>query len=153
MSGILRGKVTQTGADTFTQLAVDTNLTADGKSAWLITKLTAFWENGYTAAAADQKLSAIVSTKKTTVTTPDEATELARVAWGVANTAGVAVAYPVEMQRVVVPPIDRITAQPLIYLSVDSTTTGIANVIYFTVEYEIVKLSDIEVLRLLVGGA
>lgn len=153
MSGIIRGKVTQGGADTFTQLAIDTNLTADGKSAWLIKKITAFWENGYTAAATDQTLSAIVSTKKTTVSTPDEASELGRVAWAVANTAGIAVAYEMEMQRSIEPPFDRVTAQPIIYLSVSSTTTGLTNVVYFTVEYDIVKLSDMEVLRLLVGGS
>lgn len=150
---ILRVKVTQGGADTFTQVAIDTNLTADGKSAWQFTRLTAFWENGYTAAAADQTISAILSTQVTTVTTPVDAEEIARVNWSIANTAGVAVAYPLDLIKEVSIPTDRITVQPIVYASVSSVTTGLANVVYFELEYEVVKLSDIEVLRLLLGGA
>jgi hypothetical protein len=152
MGGIIRGKVTQTGVDTFTIGAIDTNLTIDGKAGWLITKMTCFWEDGYTAAAADQTISGILATQAT-VTTPSDNEELARVNWAVANTAGVAVAYPMELQKSVSPPVDRITAQPAIYFQVSSTGTGLANDVYYEVEYEIVKLTDIEVLRLLVGGA
>jgi len=150
---ILRLSVTQGGADTFTQVAIDTDLTADGKSAWQFTRMKAFWSNGYVAAATDQILSAILSTQATTVTVPTDPEEIARVTWAVANTAGVAVAYPVELIKVVDVSIDRITVQPTLYASVSSTTTGLTNVVYFEFEYEVVKLSDIEVLRLLVGGS
>lgn len=150
---ILRLKVTQGGADTFTQTTINTDLTADGKSAWQFTKMKAFWENGYTAAATDQTISAILSTQATTVTVPTDPEEIARVTWAIANTAGVAVAYPVELIKQVDVPMDRITVQPTVYVSVSSTTTGLTNVVYFELEYEVVKLSDIEVLRLLVGGS
>lgn len=153
MSGIIRGVTTQSGADTFTQTLIETNLTASSKAAWQINKVRAFWTNGYTAAAADQMMSAVLATRITTVTTMNESEELARVSWAVANTAGVAVAYPFEPIKELVVPMDRITAQPFLYMGCSSLTTGLSNVIYWEITYEIVKLTDIEVLRLLVGGA
>jgi len=150
--GIKRIKVTQGGADTFTATAIDTNLTSDGKIGWLITKVKAFWENGYSAAAADQTISAILASQAT-VTTPVDTEELARVNWAVANTAGVAVAYPVELQKEIMAAPDRVTVQPTLYAQVSSATTGLTNVMYFEIEYDEVKLSEVEFLRLLVGGA
>ena len=150
---ILRGVTTQTGADTFTQTAIDTNLTADGKAGWEIVRMRAFWAGMYALAAADMTLSAILSTQITTVTTLNQAAEIARVNWAIANTAGVAVAFPVEQIKQDDLIETRVTAQPLLYLGVSSATTGAANVIYWEIEYNIVKLSDVETLRLLVGGA
>lgn len=150
---ILRGVTTQSGADTFTQSTIDTNLTADGKAGWEILSFRAFWPGMYALAAADMTLSAIVTTQVTTVTTMSQSAEIARVNWAIANTAGVAVAFPVEQikQDQLIEP--RITAQPLLYVGVSSATTGAANVVYWEIEYNIVKLSDVETLRLLVGGA
>jgi len=150
---ILRGVTTQTGADTFTQTAIDTNLTADGKAGWEIVRMRAFWAGMYALAAADMTLSAILSTQITTVTTLNQSAEIARVNWAIANTAGVAVAFPVEQIKQDDLIETRVTAQPLLYLGVSSATTGAANVIYWEIEYNIVKLSDVETLRLLVGGA
>jgi hypothetical protein len=47
----------------------------------------------------------------------------------------------------------RVTVQPFIYLGIESSGTANANDVVFRVYYEIVKLSDLEVLRLLAGGA
>jgi len=149
---IERVVVTQTGNDTFTTGSIDTGLSADGKAAWKINSIKAFASNLYTAAAADQTLSAILSSQAT-VTVPFDPEELGRVNWAVANTAGVAVAYPVEQEKMVLVPEDRLTVQPTLYAQVSSVGTGIANVVYFEISYDVVKLSDIEVLRLLIGGA
>lgn len=150
--GIIRGSTTQSGVDTFTQTAIDTNLDADGRTGWNILGVEAYYSNGETVAAADSDVSLILSTRATTVTTFDESEEIARINWAVANTGGVAVAYPLELiKRSVVFP--RLTVQPTIYVGVSSTLSGIANIVFWHVEYELVKLSDIEVLRLLVGGA
>lgn len=150
--GIIRQKVTQTGADTFTAAAIDTGLTSDGKAGWQINSIKVFWENGYSAAATDQTISAILSTQAT-LTTPNDNEELVRVNWAVANTGGVAVAYPVDLLKERAAAIDRVTVQPTLYAQVSSVTTGLTNVIYFEIDYEIVKLTEIEVLRLLIGGA
>jgi len=150
---ILRGVTTQSGADTFTQTAIDTNLTADGKAGWEVVSFRAFWPGMYALAAADMTLSAILATQVTTVTTLNLAAEIARVNWAIANTAGVAVAFPVEQTKTDILIETRITAQPLLYVSLSSATTGAANVVYWELEYNVIKLSDVETLRLLVGGA
>jgi len=149
---IIRGVLTQTGADTFTQAVIDTNLTVDGKSGWQILGFKATWLLGYTVAATDNILSAILSTRVTTVTLPSETEEIARVSWAVANTAGVAVAYPFEPIKSADVLETRITVQPNLYVSASSTTTGLTNVLYYEFTYEPVKLSDLEVMRLLQGG-
>jgi hypothetical protein len=146
-----RGVSTQGGADTFIATSIDTNLTADGKSGWEIKAVRAYYSNGETGAAADADVNLIVAVQAT-VTTFDQDEEIARLNWAVANTAGVAVAYPLELiksQQLFAP---RITVQPLVYVQVSSTASGLANVIYWEIFYEIVKLTDIEVLRLLQGG-
>jgi len=149
---ILRQKVTQTGADTFTVAAIDTNLSSEGKVGWAIKSLKAFWENGYTAAAADQTISAIIASQAT-VTTPSDPEELARVNYAIANTGGVAVAYPIDLQKKIDAAEDRVTVQPILYAQVSSVTTGLTNVMYFELEYEEVRMSELEFLRLLIGGA
>jgi len=151
MAIVRRGVVTQTGADTFTVGTIDTNITADGKSGWEIQSFSGYWSNGETVAAGDAEANLILSTQAT-VTTFDMDEELYRLNWAVVNTAGVAVTYThglVKREELIVP---RLTVQPALYVHVSSTTTGAANVMYYEVSYEIVKLSDLEVLRLLQGG-
>lgn len=149
---IIRGLITQTGNDTFTASEILTGLTVDGKAGWQINGFKAFYSNGYTAAAADQIANCILATIST-VTTPNLDDEIARVSWGVANTAGVAVAYPFEPIKQAVIQEPRVTVQPELYIQAATTTTGITNSFYYEISYEIVRLTDVEVLRLLMGGA
>jgi hypothetical protein len=144
--------VTQGGADTFTAVAIDTGLTADGKAGWQINAIRAFWVDGAAVAAADHSISAKVATIATT-TTFGSSDEIDRVAWGLQNTAGVAVAVPYEpiKQDFLLEP--RVTVQPNIYVQVESAGTAQANDVIFEIYYDVVKLSDLEVLRLLAGGA
>jgi hypothetical protein len=147
-----KGVVTQGGADTFTSAQILTGLTVDGKAGWQINGFKAFWSNGYTAAAADAIANCVLSTL-TTVTLPNADDEIARVSWAVQNTGGVAVAFsfePIKKAELTEP---RVTAQTDLYVHANSTTTGLTNVFYYEISYEIIKLTDLEVLRLLVGGA
>jgi hypothetical protein len=144
--------VTQGGADTFTAGAIDTGLTADGKAGWQINAIRAFWVDGAAVAAADHSISAKLSTIATT-TTFGSADEIDRVAWGLQNTAGVAVAVPYEPVKEHFLTESRVTVQPNIYVQVESAGTGQANDVILEIFYDVVKLSDIEVLRLLAGGA
>jgi len=144
--------VTQGGADTFTTGLIDTGLSADGKAAWSIYAIRAWWVNGAAVAAVDHSAFAKVSTLATT-TTFTSADEIDRVGWGVQNTGGVAVAYtydPIKEHSLFEP---RITVQPFIYVQNESTATGQANQLQIQIFYDIVKLTDLEVLRLLAGGA
>jgi hypothetical protein len=149
---ILKGTVTQTGADTFTAYQILTGLTVDGKAGWQINAFKATWINGYTAAAADNIANCVLSTLATS-TTPNLDDEIARVSWSVQNTAGVAVAMvfePIKMANMLEP---RVTAQTDLYVHSNTTATGLTNIMYWELDYDIVKLSDIEVLRLMVAGA
>jgi hypothetical protein len=146
-----RGLTTQGGADTFVASSIDTNLTADGKAGWEIVAVSAYYTNGETAAAADSDVNLILAVQAT-VTSFEQDEEIYRLNWSVANTAGVAVAYPVPLikRELLIEP--RLTVQPLLYVQVSSTLSGLANAIAWEIHYNIVKLTDIEVLRLLQGG-
>jgi len=144
--------VTQSGADVATSAAVDTGLTADGKAAWSITGIECYWEDGASIAAADWSIVASVGTI-VGETRFGSADEIARVSWGLQNTGGVAVAVPYDPQKELFMFEPRVTVQPYIYVTVVSDGTSNANDVIFVIHYDIVKLSDIEVLRLLAGGA
>lgn len=149
---LIRGTATQGGADTAVNLAVETNLTADGKFGWEIYALEVYWVNAEAVAAADWELTALFGT---TTATPSYASadEIVRVSWGMQNTAGVAIAIPYEPIKQIIMIEPRVTVQPTIYFTVISTLTGQANNCIYHLYYNTVKLSDLEVLRLLAGGA
>jgi hypothetical protein len=146
------GSVTQSGADTTTTLAIDTDILLDGKTGWMIKALRVFWANAEAAAAADWEVTgAITTTTVAPVFTSSD--EIARIEWGLQNTAGVAVAVPYEPVKLIELIEPRVTVQPTIYFQAVSTLTGQANTLQFHLFYDVVKLTDIEVLRLLAGGA
>lgn len=144
--------VTQGGADTFTSVGIDTGLTADGKAGWSINRIRAFWVDGSTVAAADWQMSAILATIATATAFGDD-DEIDRVSWGLQNTGGVAVGISYEPVKEHILFAPRVTVQPIVYVAVASSATAIANDVIIEFDYDIVKLSDLEVLRLLAGGA
>lgn len=149
---ITKGTVVQTGADAFTATRILTGLTVDGKAGWSIKSFKVTWLLGYTAVAADNIANCVLSTI-TTATTPDLDDEIGRVSWSVQNTAGVAVAMIFEPMKLLVLPEPRVTAQTDLYIQCNTTTTGLTNTMYWELEFDIVKLTDLEVLRLMVAGA
>jgi len=149
---VLKKLVTQGGADTFTAVAIDTNLTVDGKAGWSISAIEAYWVDGAAVAAGDWSIHAKLATIATSTSFVDD-DEIARVDWGLQNTGGVAVSVPYEPFRGISLPEPRVTVQPIIYVQVESSGTAQANDVIFRVYYDIVKLTDLEVLRLLAGGA
>jgi len=144
--------VTQSGSDTSTWVAIATGLTVDGKAGWQINGMSAYWVDGQSVAAADMIVNGVVSTVNTGTSYGDD-DEVARVSWGLQNTAGTAVAVPFEPIKSVQLVEPRVTVQPTIYVGIISQTSGQANDMIFVVNYDIVRLSDNEVLRLLAGGA
>jgi hypothetical protein len=145
--------VTQSGNDTATSATWETGLTADGKTGISILGFQAYWTDGQSVAAGDWRLHAIINTLGVSETTPVSDDEIARVEWAVQNTGGVAVAIPLEPSKQFTLPEERVTVQPEIYLCVESSSTGQANDVIFVIQYDLVKLTDVEVLRLLAGGA
>lgn len=149
---VIKKLVTQAGNDTFTSAAIATALTVDGKVGWNIMAMEAYWSDGAAVAAGDWYLNAKLATISTTTAFSDD-DEICRLDWGMQNTGGVAVSVPYEPFRGLSLAEPRVTVQPNIYVSVESSGTSQANDVIFRVYYEIVKLTDLEVLRLMAGGA
>lgn len=147
----IRTLVTQSGADTFTASALALP-DLDGKTGYQINAIRAHWKDGAAVAAADYTLVASVQVAATGLTFVDDEM-IDFVSWGVQNTGGVAVALPFEPVREHELFEPRLTVQPSIYVAVDSAATGQANDVVIEVFYETVKLSELEYLRLLAGGA
>ena len=143
---------TQGGADTSSYAVIDTGLTVDGKIGIEIYAMEVYWVNGETAAAADYEVTAAITT---TLATPSftSADEIQRVQWGLQNTAGVAIAVPYEPYKQVVMIEPRLTVQDTLYFHVVSSATAQANNCHARIYYNTVKLTDLEVMRLLVGGS
>lgn len=147
----IRQLVTQSGADTFT--SVELSLPAlDGKTGYRIHGIRAHWDDGAAVAAADYELHASVITQAT-VTVPSDDELIDQVSWGMQNTGGVAVAPTFEPQKEHILFEPRVTVQPELYVAVESANTSQANDVYIEVFYDTVKLSELEYLRLLAGGA
>lgn len=142
----------QTGLDTATGIAIQTGLTADGKTAWMIKAMEVEWVNIQGAPAQDWKLTVALKTTNITAdfSSPDE---ICRVEWAMQNTGGVAVSVYVEPVKSIVLMEPRVTVQPTLYIRLDSAATGLTGSAKVRVYYDIVKLTDVEVLRLLAGGA
>lgn len=149
---VKRGVVTQTGSDTLTAVTVDTNITVDGKAGWEIAGVSAYWSTGESVAAADWDVNLVIATQPTATLFSDDE-EIYRLNWALQNTAGVAVAVPLTLVKRELLLQPRLTVQPAIYVQAVSQLTGTANTLYYEILYDIVKLSDLEVLRLLQGGA
>lgn len=143
--------VTQGGADT-TGYALFPLPDLDGKSGRRILGMRAFWSGAQAAAAADHVLQAIVQTQTGAVAAPTDNEFICAVAWGQQNTAGVAVTLNYEPYKEVALMDERVTVQD-IYAAVPSTTTGLTNTVYVQLFYETVKLTELEYLRMLAGGA
>jgi hypothetical protein len=149
---LYRGVLTQGGADTFTAAQILTGLTVDSKAGWQINGFKVFWSNGYLGAAQDAMANCVLSTLAT-VTTPNQEDEIARVTWGIQNTAGVAVAMGIEPIKQALVTEPRVTVQSDLYVHGSTVTTGLTNIFYFEISYDIIKMSELEVMRLMIGGA
>jgi len=148
----IKGTITQSGSSTYTSSEIETNLTVDGKAGWDIKAFRGFYSNFYTQNAADIFQNLILSTLAT-ATTFDQDDEICRCAWqagGTLFTDAWAVMVPIQQALF---SGSRLTVQPTLYVNSQATGQSAAGVMYWSMDYEIIKLTDIEVLRLLQGGA
>lgn len=148
----IKGTVTQTGANTYTSSTVDTNLTADGRTGWDIRRFAGFYSNINGQIAADFSQNLILATI-TTVTTFDSKDEIARVAWQAGGTLFTDAFQNFDPIKNAVFSGSRLTVQPFLYVNSSSAGQSGAGIMYWEMDYDIIKLTDIEVLRLLQGGA
>lgn len=151
-----RGVVVLPAAGTFTQATIDTNISADSRFGMEITGFKAYMRSRDATGVEvpeSNLIEAILSTRVTTITTPDETVEIARVGWALRFSTAASMAEQ-EPEKQAIMLMSRLTVQPNLYVGVKgSTTVGAITDIYYEFSYEIVKLSDVELLRLLVGGS
>lgn len=149
---IIRQLVTQGGADAFKAVAIDTNIQVDGKLGWEIQRVVVRWKDfNNTIVDVPFNFEAYVNTTGA-VSTMVDVDEIARAELQRYNTTGVEgyLLNPILECMLMEP---RITVQPFIYCCVDTVDTGVTNDVEFLIQYETVKLSDLELMRLLQGGA
>jgi len=146
------GVTTQTGADTTTSTTIDTGVTIDSKLGIEITAIEVVIPGLTAAPAGDFRVDFILATTTGQVLF-NSADNIDQISWGVQNTAGVAVAFDFEPKKLLVLPEPRLTVQPLLYATLYSTGTTLTNVAYWRIFYDQVKLTDLELMRLLIGGS
>lgn len=150
---LIRFNPTQGGADTV--LSSSMNLPAlDGKSGYQINAIEVYWKNSESVAAADYEVYVAVQKIAGTLTERIGVDDwIVGVSWGQQNTAGVAVVASVEpyKSQILIEPI--VTVVPDLQVVSFSSSTGQANQFAVIVHYDVVKLTELEYLRLLAGGA
>ena len=151
---IKRLVVSQSTADTDVVTAIPTLLTVDGRTGWSLTCLRTVWRNGNSVAStiAASSLTAQLATEDTfqTFTDPDMVAMNRYATHGIAASTS-AYTFSGYMEYVMME--NRLTVEPYLYAIVNSTATAQLNVVQFEFQYELVKLTDLEVMRMLQGGA
>jgi hypothetical protein len=137
-----------------TSLTIPTLLTVDGRAGWSIVGISMLvnnWE-GCVVPTADCSLQIQLNTEtgQQTFTDPDN---IALVIFGTSGIAASTSAFQINNRQDIVLPIPRLTVQPNLYLSVTSTGLAVGAVIHASIFYEITKLTDLETMRLMQGGA
>lgn len=149
---IARYTLTQSGVDTTTAVAMNL-FPLDGKSGYEFTAIEVYWKNAENPAHADWEMYTAIQ-KSASGLTDRNADEdwIVGVSWGMQNTLGTAVSTPVDMQK------KEILIEPLITVSQSlnvvcfSSATNQANSISVVAHYNVVKLTELEYLRLLAAG-
>jgi hypothetical protein len=146
--------VIQSAANVNAQVALPTLLTVDGKSGWAINGVKFSVTNIGAAVipTADCFAQLELNTEAGTQSAIDNdsvCVEYIAISGIAASTS----AFVVPVTYTAVLPSPRITVQPNLYLFVSSIGMASGLSVVAEVFYEIVKLSDLEVMRLLQGGA
>lgn len=143
----------QPSADGQVTVAIPTGLTVDARLGWSIVRIEATWVNiSSTSFVVSNVLNVQLNTEATTqVYTDPDLVEWIR--FTVKGTTAAVVGQQVQgfvARDLFVP---RLTVEPNLFVDIVSTGTGQANNVHFALFYEQVKLTDLEVMRLLQGGA
>jgi hypothetical protein len=146
-------KCTQGSADAFVQATEYTGIDPSGGKGWMLTRLEVAIPvlPGIQALSADAEMHWSVSRdSKTAVVSLDDADSIAMGGFFNSLTTSGQVLVPALFVHEFAPGI--IVVEPTIFFQLDSTATGLANVNDFRLYYEEVKLSEVDILRMLTQG-
>jgi len=153
MSSIKKSML-QTGVNVTTELAIPTLLTVDGKSGWNILGMNLILSGLGPAVVPTTDAQALVELNtEAGVQNFDDPDNIIFHQFQFSGIAASTSGYQVfnTVQHTLILP--RLTVQPNLYLNL--STSGLAQVLTVNVEivYETVRLTDVEVMRLMQGGA
>jgi hypothetical protein len=146
--------VTQSGANVDGEVLLPTLLTVDGKSGWLITGVK--FSIGNLPFAVIPTADCQATMELNTETGLQSAIDKDCICIEYAAFSGIAAStssYQVQTTYNAVIPEGRLTVQPNLYLHISTVGFSAALNVICEVFYEVVKLTDMEVMRLLQGGA
>jgi len=153
MQNIIKSVITQATLNTDVALTIPTLLTVDGRLGWNIKRFkTTITMPSSIVPTSDATITVQLNTETglQSFTDADNVCQSLYLFNGIAaSTSGFQVAPHQEW----VSDVGRLTVEPNLYVVL--STTGLAGVMiaYTEIEYETVKLTDMEVMRLLQGGA
>jgi len=136
------------------EVLIPTLLTVDGKAGWMINGVR-FLAPGLNVAVSPL-VDCNLFMQLNTETGDQLPTDPDSIVYEVAGFSGIAAstsAFQVQSSFESVIPNGRLTVQPDLFFRLTSSGMTAALTVYVTVFYDIVKLTDLEVMRLMQGGA
>lgn len=153
MAIVIKKTLTQSGADALVSVPIDTNLTIDGKAGWEIIGARVLFNTLHAVSGSTINATKVVLGTESTIPLPSDNEEIFTLQMGIHGVAGSTSSWVINSTQTLVLPAPRVTVQPTLFLYLSSSATGVANVAYVEVHYDIIKLTDMEVMRLYQGGA
>jgi hypothetical protein len=151
---MIKLEVTQTVLNTPATGIIPTGLTVDGRSGWNIQGIKLLFENASACVTQVAKCTANIQLNTEAgsqgFTDNDSITFMSYQFQGIAASTSAHQIFPVQQEDLIIP---RTTVQPNLFVFLN--TTGMVATASFgiVVFYEIIKLTDLEVMRLMQGGA
>jgi len=146
--------VFQTATNATAEIVFPTGLTIDGRTGWNI--LGVRWESvnlyNVVPVTANSKIECQVNTE-TGNQSPMDADNILNICLQYKGTAASTAAFQMQSQGTIPLVAPRLTVQPNLYFHLETAGLTAAASLVLTVDYDVVKLTDLEVMRLYQGGA
>jgi hypothetical protein len=150
---IKKYKIAQASANTDVEFIIPTGIAADSRQGWAIKRVTAWFAS---AAAVISTADITVNLQLNAETGTQDFLDNDSIAYLIMLFNGVAAStsgFQIDAKVEWVSLDGRVTVQPELYLRLVTSGAGAACGFNVEIEYEVIKLTDVEMLRLLQGGA
>jgi hypothetical protein len=153
MQNIIKNQVAQATMNTDVVVSIPTLLTVDGRLGWNIKRFkTTITMPSSIISTADATITVQLNTETglQSFIDPDNVAQSLYLFNGIAaSTSG----YQIAPHQEWISDAGRLTVEPNLFLVLSTTGLTGVMIVYTEIEYETVKLTDMEVMRLLQGGA
>ena len=150
---IIKQQVLQTTPNQTVFAQLPTLLTVDGKQGWKIVHVAAhFVSANFVSPLVDTVIDFQLNTE-TGIQGFADADNICNLNWRISGIAASTSAFQLATKQEWSSDIGRLTVQPILFMALYTEGLTAAAYVNVEVEYELVRLSDMEVMRLLQGGA